>query len=1453
MKKESNGEFMERYTFPAEKRCALESLRQPFAVYQIIDKRVVALLVSDGFLDLFGYTDRALAIRDMNNNMYKDVHPDDVARIANAALRFAAEGGKYEVVYRSKKKEGSDYDVVHATGEHVYTEDGCRLAQVWYTDEGIFAEDSAEAGIEIGKSLNDVLQEQSILNEIRYDILTGLPSMTYFFELADAGKPVLMRDGENPAFLYFDMSGMKFYNRKYGFAGGDKMIRAFARLLTKTFSNENCCHIGGDHFAVYTGATGLEDVLGRLFEEWHEIHTGSELPVRTGIYLNSMGECSAVTACDRAKFACDSISNSYISQFGYYKKELQEDLEKRQYVLSNIDRALENGWIQVYYQPIVRAVSGKVCDEEALARWIDPEKGFLSPADFIPYLEEAGQIYKLDLYVLDQVLNKIQTIRENGLYIVPQSINLSRSDFYACDIVEEVCKRVDNAGVSHDLITIEITESIIGGDVDFIKSQSERFQKLGFPVWMDDFGSGYSSMDILQTVRFNLIKFDMGFMKRLDEGDEGKIILTELMKMATALGVDTVCEGVETEEQVRFLQTIGCSKLQGYYYLKPVPLATILERYEQGTQIGFEDPRESSYFDGMGRINLYDLSFMANKDENDLRNTFDTLPMGIIEINPEGDAIQYVRYNDSFRDFINRTFDYDMTAGTADYAVPTEGPGSVFMRKLEQCRSNGDRVFIEEKHPDGTIVHSFARRIGVNPVTGKAAIAVAILSVTDPDEGTTYAAIARALAADYYSLFYVDLTSGDYIEYSSSAGDEEIAVEEHGKEFFKTARDKSLTVIYKKDQEIFLKNFTRENIIRELKEQGSFMMTYRLMEAGKPVYARMKIMPMEQDYDHIIIGVSIIDAQMKQQEEENRLRQERLSLGRVAALSTNYIVLYTVDPVTDNYTQYNPSNEFASFGLASQGEDFFKDVVIDAPKAIAPGDIENHLRVFTKENMLKQIHENGYFIHRYRLLMDGKLVPVSLKATLVKEDDGEKILLGVTFDDKEEHRSKSEEAYGMADSSCLIYKHIAQALARGYTDLYYVNMETDELIEYHTDDAYGVLSEVRRSADFFEGCRRDVKLFVHQDDQEAFVNAMDQDFLTKTLEQSKVFEMTYRRIKNGKAFYVSMKVSRVEDDKRFIVIAVSDIDELVRKRRAEERMLEERVIYARLHALTGNFIVVYVVDPETNHYREFSATDDYVERFAQAKEGEDFFNKVRDVAREYNHPGDLPHFLSVFTKENIMEEIERSGIFTFGYRLMMKGKPIYVQMKAAMVEEKEGLRLIVGLTDIDIQVRQEEEYIKRLAMAQSQVSIDALTGVKNKHAYLELETRMDRQIAERRISPFAIVMFDVNDLKMINDTIGHQAGDQYLRDACSIICDIFKRSPVYRVGGDEFAVIVQGKDYDSIEELLGQVNGHNIKAIKTGGIVIACGMAKYENDTCVATVFDRADHNMYENKKYLKR
>ena len=578
-------------------------------------------------------------------------------------------------------------------------------------------------------------QKRSIedLNHRVYtDKLTGLPNMRHFFHLAKDEKERLMAEGRHPVMLWFNLMGMKHFNRQFGFEEGDRLICDFAEILRQRYGEGRLCRYSDDHFAAVSDEETAEKELRALFDDCREARGGTIPPVRAGIYPQRLEDADVSLACDRAKFAADQDKRSYVSGFTWFNADMLKAGEDYRYIIANLDRALAEGWIQVYYQPIIRAADGKVCDEEALSRWIDPVKGFLSPAEFIPALEDAKLIYRLDLYVVEQVLDKMKRQAEAGLFVVPQSVNLSRTDFDSCDMVEEIRRRVDDAGFGRDMLTIEITESVIGRDFDFIREQVARFQELGFQVWMDDFGSGYSSLDVLQSIHFDLIKFDMRFMHNFDKGEEAKVILTELTKMAISLGVETVCEGVEQAEQLEFLREIGCTKIQGYYYGKPISFEEMLSKFANGTDMGFENPEEAGYYEAIGRINLYDMAVLAEEeeDEESLKRYFNTLPMAIIEVN--GTKVKYNRCNQSYRDFLKRAL--GMTFGTAERDVNEmpEVPGAMLVHALLQCSRDGNRAILDEKIRD-TTVHTFIRRVAVNPVTGSAAVAVAVLGVIKED------------------------------------------------------------------------------------------------------------------------------------------------------------------------------------------------------------------------------------------------------------------------------------------------------------------------------------------------------------------------------------------------------------------------------------------------------------------------------------------------------------------------------------------------------------------------------------------------------------------------------------------------------------------------------------------------------------------------------------------------
>lgn len=985
---------MEKYHFTKEQLGIYEKDEIPFAIYQFVNQKVVTLALSKGFLDMFEFDDFKVAYYEMDNEMYKYAHPDDVARVSNVAIAFATgEVAKYDVVYRTRLSKGRDYYIIHALGKHIILDDGTKVAQIWYISEGKYNPQSNISSNLMNQALNNVLYKTSTIQRNDYDYLTGLPTMSRFFEISTAERDKMVKDGLDPVIIFLDFSGMKYFNSKYGFSEGNKLFVEFSKLISKYYSVENCSHLGQDHFGIVTSYEKAIEYLPKIFEEVKHINDGKTLPLRVGIYKNSMEDVDAAIACDRAKIACNSLRNTYESGYRIFDDKMKEQVYKRQYIIDNIDKAIEEKWIKVYYQPIIRAVSGRVCEEEALARWIDPVKGVLSPGEFVPILESIKQIHKLDLYVLSEVLEKIKLQDERGLYIVPQSINLSRYDFEVCDIVEEIRKKVDKAGISHDKITIEVTESVVGSDFDFIKSQIEKFREYGFPVWLDDFGSGYSSLNTLQSIKFDLIKFDMKFISHLNEDLNNAVVLSELIKMVSALNIDNVCEGVETKEQVKFLQEIGCSKLQGYYFTKPLPVEEVFLRYKRGIQIGFENLELTDYYDTIGRTNLYDMSMITSGEDYSLQGFYNTMPAAIVEINKDG--IKYIRNNISFRNFMQHNIGIDISEEKDTSKREVGKYEENFIKVLKSASKSANRLFVDEKLPDDSIAHCFIKRVAVNPISGSVAVFISVLSIVEAKTGTTYANIARALARDYFILYYVNLETDNYIEYNSDAGSDEITLEKHDTDFFNRARKEALSKLYVADRPLFLKEFTKENILKELKLQGTFTFTYRLLTGNTPIYANMKVMMMSPNDKYIIIGVSNVDYQMRQKEALERIKQEQNTYLRMKALSDDYMCIFTVDPITDEYVECSGRQNNDGLEISKQGDDFFKTTYELSHTFIYEKDRDNYFKEFTKEKILNQIKKQGLYLLNYHLVVNNELIKVEIRAVMVDEEDGQKLIIGL--------------------------------------------------------------------------------------------------------------------------------------------------------------------------------------------------------------------------------------------------------------------------------------------------------------------------------------------------------------------------------------------------------------------------------------------------------------------------
>ena len=307
------------------------------------------------------------------------------------------------------------------------------------------------------------------------------------------------------------------------------------------------------------------------------------LDVRAGAYRPRDTEDTARHAIDRARYAMRHVTNWQNSFVPEYDEKVSKEYRLRRYILNNVEKAVREGYIQVFYQPVVWAEDGTIAGCEALARWIDPEMGFLSPGAFIPALEEGRQIHKLDLCIYEQVCKRIRDSIDNGLPVLATSLNFSRLDFELMDAVGELEALVEKYRVPKEYLHVEITESAVTEDVEGLQRAMKRLHDGGFAIWLDDFGSGYSSMNVLKDFDFDLLKIDMEFLKNFHNNQNSRKIISSIINLANSLNMMTLSEGVETEEAVDFLREAGCGRLQGYFYGKPMRYEELLEKINDGT------------------------------------------------------------------------------------------------------------------------------------------------------------------------------------------------------------------------------------------------------------------------------------------------------------------------------------------------------------------------------------------------------------------------------------------------------------------------------------------------------------------------------------------------------------------------------------------------------------------------------------------------------------------------------------------------------------------------------------------------------------------------------------------------------------------------------------------------------------------------------------------------------
>jgi len=423
---------------------------------------------------------------------------------------------------------------------------------------------------------SDILEKYAITDE-----RTGIPNIRHFCEQSRAFQQ--LNAGKTFAFLSFNVENFRTYNTRYGYEGGNVLLVSIGRLLKEHFPDEPIARQGDDKFAAVCLAEGLAERIHKLHEAFLAEYKGDVyLDLKAGFFISDEMENEPRHALDKARYAAGLLKNKDDCYLREYDEKMAEAYSTRQYILNNIDKAVKDGYIKVFYQPVMWAADSRLCGCEALARWIDPEKGIYSPKQFIPVLEECRQIHKLDRCVYENVCRQMRESMDAGKPVFPVSLNFSRLDFELMDAVKELEALVEKYRIPRHYIHVEITESALSENDTMLHTALDILHEKGYAIWLDDFGSGYSSMNVLKDYSFDLLKIDMVFLKNFGKNPNSKHIIRNIIDLAESLDMKTLAEGVETEDAVEFLRNAGCGRIQGYYYGRPMQYEEIQEKVENG-------------------------------------------------------------------------------------------------------------------------------------------------------------------------------------------------------------------------------------------------------------------------------------------------------------------------------------------------------------------------------------------------------------------------------------------------------------------------------------------------------------------------------------------------------------------------------------------------------------------------------------------------------------------------------------------------------------------------------------------------------------------------------------------------------------------------------------------------------------------------------------------------------
>lgn len=410
------------------------------------------------------------------------------------------------------------------------------------------------------------------------DIVTGENDpLTGLYTISEFHKRVRQWIRDNPGRRYrmqrYNIDRFRDINGIFGYKVGNRLLKDFGAYMRRFNSKDSfAAYLNADHFVRFCAddSCTVQQCYNNFADSLANYALQMPIKLHMGVYDLCEPDCDSFTMSYKALLALQSIKGNLTRQIAYYEKGMMAVEAESQELLSEVQDAIREGQFEVWFQPQLSFADHRMIGAEALVRWRHPKRGMVSPATFIPMLEKSDCIGVVDRYVFDRVCSCIQSWSESKAPMVPISVNLSRNDVFKGNICDKLLEIMGQHRVSPQSVHLEITESAYIENTAFLSETLAQLHQAGFLVEMDDFGSGYSSLNILKDIPVDQLKLDMDFLKGSYDSPKGRAIVSAVINMAKALGLTVIAEGVETREQAEMLAEFGCDQMQGYYFSKPI-------------------------------------------------------------------------------------------------------------------------------------------------------------------------------------------------------------------------------------------------------------------------------------------------------------------------------------------------------------------------------------------------------------------------------------------------------------------------------------------------------------------------------------------------------------------------------------------------------------------------------------------------------------------------------------------------------------------------------------------------------------------------------------------------------------------------------------------------------------------------------------------------------------------